>query len=161
LEQLLGHANGLAEAVELKKEADAVCDERRLLEDTDPVPPIHDKLVKVLRTEIKTAHTSAKEAFQREMETLEANADWQKLTEEQRGHLLKDERMTPVANLSIGNDAALMSELSTRSLAGWATTVDALPERFRQVALAAARLLEPKTQRVTLSSGTLKTPEDV
>ena len=40
-------------------------------------------------------------------------------------------------------------------------TADALPERFRQVALAAARLLEPKTQRVSLTSATLKTAEDV
>ena len=47
------------------------------------------------------------------------------------------------------------------SVIGKAATADALPERFRQVALAAARLLEPKTQRVSLSSGTLKTPEDV
>ena len=38
---------------------------------------------------------------------------------------------------------------------------DALPERFRQAALAAAKLLEPKTQSVKLTSGTLKTPDDV
>ena len=161
LEKLLGYANGLPEAVELQKEADAVRDERRLLEDSDPVPPIHDKLVKLLRAEVKKAHTSAKEVFQREMKTLEASANWQKLTKEQRGHLLEDARMTPLADLSIGDDSALMSELSARSLAVWGTTADALPERFRQVALAAARLLEPKTQRVSLSSGTLKTPEDV
>jgi len=54
-----------------------------------------------------------------------------------------------------------LAELSARSLPVWTTTADALPERFRQVALAAARLLEPKTQRVSLTSGTLKTPADV
>jgi hypothetical protein len=51
--------------------------------------------------------------------------------------------------------------IAARSLAVWATAAEALPERFRQAALAAARLLEPKTQRVTLSSGTLKTADDV
>ena len=83
------------------------------------------------------------------------------LKNEQREHLLEDARLTPPADLSIGDDAGLMAELSARSLTVWATAADALPERFRQVALAAARLLEPKTQRVSLTSGTLKTPEDV
>jgi hypothetical protein len=161
LEKLLEHANCLAEAAELQKEADAVRDERRLLEDSDPVPAIHDMLVKLLRAAIKKAHAAVKEVFQREMKTLEASANWQKLTTEQREPLLQDARLTGPSDLSIGDDAGLMAELSVRSLAVWATAADALPEQFRQVALAAARLLEPETQRVVLSSGTLKTPEDV
>ena len=80
---------------------------------------------------------------------------------EQHEQLLQDARLTPPAEIAIGDDAGLMAELSARSLAVWATAADALPERFRQAALAAARLLEPKAQRVSLSSGTLKTPEDV
>jgi hypothetical protein len=161
LEELLGHASGLPEAAEFQAEADAVCNERRLLEDSDPVPPIHDKLVKLLRASVKKAHTVTKDAFQREMEALEANANWQKITQKQRGQLLEGARLAPLVDLSIGDDAGLMAELAAHSLAVWATAADALPERFRQVALAAARLLEPKTQRVSLSSGTLKTPEDV
>jgi len=161
LEELLGHANGLPEAAELQTEADAVRDERRLLEDSDPVPAIHDKLVKLLRGAVKKAHTAAKEVFQREMKALEANANWQKLTPEQHEQLLQDARLTLPAEISIGDDAGLIAELSARSLAVWATAADALPERFRQAALAAARLLEPKAQRVTLLSGMLKTKDDV
>jgi hypothetical protein len=161
LGDLLDYSNCLPEAVELQTEADAVRDERRLLEDSDPMPPIHDKLVKLLRGAVKKAHSATKEVFQREMKALEANANWKKLKSEQRKQLLQDSRLTPPEELSIGDDTSLMAELSARSLAVWTTTADALPERFRQVTLAAARLLEPKTQRVSLSSGTLKTPEDV
>jgi hypothetical protein len=161
MEKLLDYAKGLPEAVDLQKEADAVRDERRLLEDSDPMPPVHDKLAKLLRAAVKKAHSAAKECFQREMKALELSANWQKLKSGQREHLLEDARLTPPADLSIGDDPGLMGELSARSLAAWATAADALPERFRQVALAAARLLEPKTQRVSLTSGTLKTPEDV
>jgi len=161
MEKLLDYAKGLPEAVDLQKEADAVRDERRLLEDSDPMPPVHDKLAKLLRAAVKKAHSAAKECFQREMKALELSANWQKLNNGQREHLLEDARLTPPADLSIGDDPGLMGELSARSLAAWATAADALPERFRQVALAAARLLEPKTQRVSLTSGTLKTPEDV
>ena len=90
--ELLDHAKGLPEAVDLQKEADAVRDERRLLEDSDPVPAIHDKLAKLLRAAVKKAHTAAKEVFQREMKALEANANWQKLKKEQREQLLEDAR---------------------------------------------------------------------
>jgi hypothetical protein len=161
LEKLLGYATSLAETVDLQKESDAVRDERRLLEDSDPVPPIHDKLVKLLRAAVKKAHTATKDTFQREMKALEANANWQKLTKEQHERLLQDARLTAPVDLSIGDDAGLIAELGARSLAVWAAAADALPERFRQVSLAAARLLEPKTQRVSLSSATLKTPADV
>jgi hypothetical protein len=74
---------------------------------------------------------------------------------------MKDAGLAAPAELSVGDDTALLRELSARSLAEWNTTADALPERFRQVALAAARLLEPKAQSVRLTSGTLKTPQDV
>jgi hypothetical protein len=161
LDDLLDYADGLPEAVELVVEAEAVHDERRLLDDSDPVPAIHDKLVKLLRGAVKKAHTAAKEVFQREMKALEANANWQKLTSEQHEQLLQDARLTLPAEIAIGDDAGLLAELSARSLAVWATAADALPERFRQAALAAARLLEPKAQRVTLSSGMLKTKDDV
>lgn len=161
LEKLLGHANVLPEAAEFQSEADAVREERRLLEDSDPVPAIHDKLVKLLRASVKQAHTAAKDVFQREMKALEVNPNWQKLNRAQREKLLQDGRLTPFVDLAIGDDAGLMAELAARSLVVWATAADALPERFRQAALAAARLLEPKTQRVSLSSGTLKTPTDV
>jgi len=161
LEKLLGYAAGLPESSELQQEADAVRNERRLLEDGDPVPAIHSKVVKLLRAAVKKAHSAATEVYEREMKALDANANWKKLTPAQCSQLLQDTRLSPLAALAIGDDAGLIAELSARSLAVWATAADALPERFRQAALAAARLLEPKTQRVSLSSSTLKSPDDV
>jgi hypothetical protein len=161
LEKLLLHANGLPEAAELQKEADAVRDERRLLEDSDPVPPIHDKLVKLLRAAVKKAHTATKETYERELAALEDNANWQQTKLRDRERLLKDAGIVPVGELSVGDDAALVVALTQRPLPVWSATADALPERFRQAALAAAKLLEPKTQSVKLTSGTLKTSEDL
>ena len=161
LEELLGHAKGVPEAASIRAEADAVRDERRLLDSSDPVPAIHGQATALLRTCLKKAHTAVKDAFSREMKALEASANWQKLKSADRSRLLKDAGLAAPAELSVGDDTALLRELSARSLAEWNTTADALPERFRQVALAAARLLEPKTQSVHLRSGTLKTDEDV
>jgi hypothetical protein len=158
---LLEHGKGLSEVVDVQKEADAVLDERRLLEESDLVPPIHDKLVKLLRAALKKAHAATKETYERELQELEENPNWKKTKKPDQERLLKEADIVPVGELKVGDDAAIIKALSERSLPVWAATADALPERFRQVALAAARLLEPKTQSVKLTSGTLKTAEDV
>jgi hypothetical protein len=46
-------------------------------------------------------------------------------------------------------------------LPAWKTKTDALPQQFTRAAMAAAKLLEPKTQHVHLASGTLKTEQEV
>jgi hypothetical protein len=158
---LLDHANGLAEAADFQAEADAIRDERRLLEDSDPVPAIHAKVVKLLRAALKMAHAGTKEAFGREMRALGENPNWQKINQADQARLLKEAGIAEVRELEVGDDARLIAALSERSLPVWSATADALPERFRQAALAAAKLLEPKTQSVKLKSGTLKTPEEV
>ena len=142
LEELLGHAKGVPEAGSIRAEADAVRDERRLLDSSDPVPAIHGQATALLCTCLKKAHTAVKDAFSREMKALEASANWQKLKSADQSRLLKDAGLAAPAELSVGDDTALLRELSARSLAEWNTTADALPERFRQVALAAARLLD-------------------
>ena len=78
-----------------------------------------------------------------------------------QARLLREAGIVEIGELEIGDDAGLIAALSERSLPVWAATADALPERFRQAALAAAKLLEPKTQSVKLKSGTLKTAEEV
>jgi len=161
LEKLLEHAHSIPEAASLQAEADAVCNERRLLDSSDPVPPIQQKVVALLRAALKKTRAATKEIFGREMKALEASANWQKVAAPEQTRLLNTAGLKPPAELSIGDDAGLTAELSARSLAVWASRADALPERFRQVTLAAAKLLEPQTQSVKLRSGTLKTPEDV
>ena len=159
--KLLEHAKALPETDELQKEADAIRDERRLLEETDPMPLVHTKLVSLLRAALKKAHGAVQHVFQREMTALEGNPNWINVKPEDQKRLLEEFSLFAPKELSVGDDVALLAELSRRSLQVWAEMADALPERFRQVALAGARLLEPKTQSVKLTSRTLKTPDEV
>ena len=63
--------------------------------------------------------------------------------------------------LSVGSEADLIRTLEQTALPAWKTRTDALPQQFVRAAMAAAKLLEPKTQRVHLSSSTLKTEQEV
>jgi len=53
----------VAESAVPRAEADAVRDERRLLDDSDPVPPIHTQVVTLLRAAVKKAHTATRTFF--------------------------------------------------------------------------------------------------
>jgi hypothetical protein len=61
----------------------------------------------------------------------------------------------------VGDEAALVRTLDSAPLPSWTTRAHALPKQFANAALAAARLLAPKTQEHHLISATLHTPEDV
>jgi len=95
------------------------------------------------------------------MAALTSNDNWAKITSDQQQDILDAEGIGGISSLSIGDDSSLIKSLEETPLANWKTKVDALPKQFSNAALAAAILLEPETQTVKLTSGTLKTEDDV
>ncbi len=158
---LLGHAAALPAAADLRKQADAVKDERRLLDASDPVPDIRKAAADSLRAAVTEAHKAYETTFGEQMADLTAKDDWKKLTAEQQRKILADEGIEAVPALAIASEADLIRTLDDVPLPAWKMRTDALPQQFARAAMAAAKLLEPKTQRVRLSSGTLKTEQEL
>ena len=158
---LLKHADEIPEAEELRTQADAVKSERRLLDASDPVPDIRKAAVNALRAAVTAAHADYEKTFTKQMAALAAGDDWKKLTPDQRGQILAAESIDALPALTVGTEADLIRTLEQTPLPAWKTKTDALVQQFARAAIAAARLLEPKTQRVHLSSSTLKTERDV
>jgi hypothetical protein len=75
--------------------------------------------------------------------------------------IINEEGISSVPNLEVGSDDQLMHSLQQTPVSSWNDKTAALTARFQNAAHKAARLLEPKTQYVTLKSGTLRTEEDV
>lgn len=161
LQIFLTHARSLAEAEELQKQAGAVYNERRLLDEPDPVPEIRKEAVKALRAALRQAYAGFETMYSRERDSLEKNENWNKLSLEQQRKILVNEGIDSIPLLSVEDDEALLVSLQETPLSNWKTRTDALPQQFTNAAVAAARLLEPKTQNVKLTSGTLKTEDDV
>lgn len=159
--RLLHHGKLIPEVEDLQRQADAIRDERRLLDATDPVPALAKGSGALLRAAVTAAHTECKDVFAREMANLAGSENWSKLTPEQQQQILRDTGISPISELSIGDESALLRTLDETPLSTWRTRAQALPTQFAGAALAAARLLEPKIQQVHLSSRTLKTPEDL
>jgi hypothetical protein len=158
---LLKHADVMPGAEELRKQGNAVRSERRLLDASDPVPDIRKAAVDALRASVTAAHAGYEATYSEQMAALTASDNWKKLKPEQRKQILADEGIDGLPALAVGSEADLIRTLEQTALPAWKTKTDALPQQFARAALAAAKLLEPKTQRVHLSSGTLKTEQDV
>jgi hypothetical protein len=95
------------------------------------------------------------------MAALTSSDNWQKLKASDRQQILADEGIDGLPALAVGTEAELIRTLGETALPVWKTRTDALSQQFARASMAAARLLEPKTQRVHLFSGTLKTEPDV
>lgn len=161
LQVMLSHTRGLPEAEELQKQAEAVLAERRLLDEPDPVQDILRVAVKVLRGALRQAYYNFKEAYNREKAALEGNENWQKLSPEQQQQILAAEGIASLPRLSIEDDKSLLQSLQEIPLSVWKTRADAFPQQFSNAAMSAAKLLEPNTQKVRLTSSILRTEDDV
>ena len=158
---LLKHAEWLSEADEVLAQAEAVKSERRLLDASDPVPDIRKAAIDMLRAAVTEAYTEYKQTYDEQMADLTASDNWKGLSADQQKQILVDEGIDGLPVLSVGAEADLVHTLEQTPLPAWKTQIDALSQQFARAAIAAAKLLEPRTQRVHLTSATLKTEQEV
>ncbi|AII57423.1 P-loop containing nucleoside triphosphate hydrolase [Dehalococcoides mccartyi CG1] len=158
---LLKHADAMSGADEFRKQAEAVKLERRLLDPSDPIPDIRKALVDALRKAITVAHREYENTFKEQMVALTTNGNWMMLASDQRNRILAEEGIDKSLTLTVASETDLINTLEKTPLPAWKTLTDALPQQFARAATAAAKLLEPKTQRIHLTSATLKTEQEV
>jgi hypothetical protein len=125
------------------------------------VPDIRKAAVDALRAAVTAAHTEYEKTYSGQMAALIASDNWTKLKADQRKQILADEGIDAFPALAVGTEADLIRTLDQTTLPAWKTRTDALPQQFIRAAITAAKLLEPKTQRVHLTSGTLNTGPEV
>lgn len=158
---LLRHVDAMPGAEDLRRQAEAVKTERRLLDASDPIPDIRKAAVDTLRAAVTAAYGEYERTYQEQMTALTASDNWKKLRTDQQKQILAAEGIDGLAALAVGSEADLIRTLEQTPLPAWRTRTDALTQQFTRAAMAAAKLLEPKIQRMHLSSGTLKTEQDV
>ena len=155
LNTLLRHAKALGPYTALKTEADAIEVQRTLLADPDPVRPLLDKAVDLLRQALNAKLDVFQQNFGQQHALLQQDADWNKLSDAQRGELSAKHHLASPTVVAAGTAEQLQDALDECDLDHWASKAQALPNRFEATRHAAVQLLKPNVVHVTLPKRTL------
>lgn len=161
LERLLKHGHAVDGFAEIESACTGIMENRLLLDGTDHVGPLLKKAAGVLRTSVLAAHQQHQQRYESESSRLIDSDPWKKLDASQQQSVSQQSGLSAPQEISVGTDDELLRTLDRTPLGSWKDKTDALTGRFSDAIATAARLLEPKVQTVRLSSGTLKTDDDI
>lgn len=155
LNELLRHAKALAPYAEIRAEVDAIEAQRSLLAEPDPVRPLLDKTVELLRGALKAKLDAFTQTFEQQQAQLQADADWSKLSEEQRATLTAQHHLNTLSSVAVSSADDLQDALDSCDLEHWVSKTQALPSRYEAARQAAVQLLKPNVVHVSLPKRTL------
>ncbi len=161
LNDALRKGRDIADMESLRTEADAIREQRTLLDETDPVQPLLEKATDLLREELRSVHDDYRSAYEEQMEALEDAEPWQEIADATRKAILRRYDLEEIPDIEVGTTSELLDTLNRIPLDGWRTRIDALPQRFDNALSDAVQELEPETVRVDLPSRVLKSEDDV
>lgn len=153
--ELLRHTKALGPYAALKAEVDAIEAQRSLLADPDPVRPLLDKTVDLLRQALNAKLEAFQKTFEQQQAQLQADADWNRLSDAQRAELSAKHNLTAAEAVQLGTPEQLQDALDDCELEHWVAKTQALPSRFEAARHAAVQLLKPNVVHVALPKRTL------
>ena len=158
---LLKFAADLPVATEIQPEVTAIEQGRKLLAKPDPVPTLIEKVTSALRTELKEAHAKISKDHDERLTVLTESPTWNTITQPQRFDILNSNGIRVLPTIAVGTSEEVLETLKHTKLSELRAISDALPTRFNNAASAAAKLLEPKAQHVSLPGRTIKNEDDL
>jgi len=159
--QFAKHAESLPIIAEVNPQIQAIQENRSLLAEPDPVPPLIATLTDALRKSVQDAAQGVKESYRQGMKSLTDSEIWGQLDLSQRTALLSNAQIVEPVEVQVGTEATLLAVLDSRPLPTWRSRREALPVRFEAARTQAARLLEPKAVKVVPKLATLTTRADL
>ncbi len=161
LKSLLSQAEGLSLVEPVRTQLESVEKERLLLESSDPIQELLKEVSESLRSELATREKDYHKRYDTEMKSLEAYESWTKITQPQRDEILAKVQLLRREKGNVGTVEDLSMSLQAAPLNSWLTMAAALPEFFGEARKAADGFLEPEIQHVQVSSGVMRTEEEV
>ena len=155
LSDLLEYAKALGPYGELKAEYDAIEVQRSLLAEPDPVRPLLDRTVDLLRQALKAKLDAYQQTYAAQEAQLASDTDWQKLTDAQRADLGEKHHLAVLPSIDLSTPDALQDALDECDLDHWVAKIQALSSRFDAVRHAAVLLLKPNVVQVNIPRRTL------
>ena len=163
LQRLVAHASRLPNFDDIQAQVKAIEQQRLLIEEPDLVAPLITNLTQLLRDELNKLDEEYAFLHAEGLDRLEGDSNWQQLEPEQRYQLMSAQFLHKAAQpkVKVQSTSDVLETLDRCSLSMFADRVAALPGRFDNVAVRAAKLCEPKIQFVNVPRPTLKTAPEI
>jgi hypothetical protein len=158
---LLKFAADLPVAADVQPEVTAIELHRTLLANPDPVPGMVEQLTNALRTALNETQSKFSADYDARLTTLTQSPTWNQIAQPQRHEILGANGIRVLPTIAVGTTEEVLDTLRHTKLSELLAFSDALPTRFNNAATAAAKLLEPKAQHVSLPGGTIKSEDDL
>lgn len=137
-------------ATEQDAEADAICANRSLLADPDPIAALVAAAADALRAEAKAAHEAYAAAWEAGEARLKADAAWNKLLPEKLHDIREQNQLLLRPAPDLSSPEKIAESLSQISVSQWRDLAAAHPARIGDALADAAAEFEPKMQKVAI-----------
>lgn len=163
LRRLAAHLNTIQGGDVLSAQIQYIADQRLLLDEPDLIAPLLNNTTQLLRDELNRLKGAFDLSWQSGENRLKADANWAKLEPEQRHELRAEQNLTKGAIPEVAVDSAdsVLKTLDQLSFPAFRDRIAAMPGRYGQLLLEAAKLLEPRIRKAEMPAATLRTEADV
>ncbi len=163
LENLARHAAPVDQDRVFLDQVEMIKKDRQLLEEPDLIEPLTKGLNQLLRDELNTLQDAWDEVWDTGEALLTKDDNWNKLPPEQKYKLRSDrlllEENRPV--FEVEDSVSIIKTLDSIGLDNLKDRIAAMPGRYSEMLVEAARLMEPKAQIVTIKKPTLRSDSEV
>ncbi|MFO7633059.1 MAG: BREX system P-loop protein BrxC, partial [Caldilinea sp.] len=158
LQRLVAHLDDIADAEIIRTQAEQIRQHRQLLTTPDLVQPLIDGATQMLRTALNNLTGQFDHAYATGWAALDGDDNWRQLTPDQQSALRATHHMTDGDRpmVDVASAAAVLATLDALPLPVFDDRIDALPRRFADMRIAAAKLVEPQTQFVSIPRPTIR-----
>ena len=145
----------------LQGQIESVRAARTVLDVPDPISPIVAAASAQLRGAVQLAVTRFNEDLEAKTSALDTDLAWASLDAQDRSALLKKHGIAVVEAPKLGIAAEVLRSIESRSLAAWQDMTAAIDAKLSAARAEAARLVEPKAQKISLPAATLTCVDEV
>jgi len=162
LQELLFQARNL-DVSAYQIQADKICQDRLLLQDPDPVPPLTKSVAQFLQAELIKLKDQFGDAYQAVDERLKDEGNWAKLNPQQQGDLLNKHGLSIEERIELvtSGPEKIMEFLGQRDLKTLEERRIAIPGRLQALLEETMLMFEPKIQFVDVDRRLLQTDADI
>ncbi|MDP4164886.1 MAG: BREX system P-loop protein BrxC, partial [Bacillota bacterium] len=161
LAELANHTNGDDGMDQLKKEIEAIRENRLILQEPDPIQPILIDLTEKLKAALNKLKENFISLYDQKMAELQTKVYFNKLSPEQKHNILFKHQLLLKPEIISLDAFALLNQLRKASLYTWNTKIAALPVQYQSALDDAIQLSAPQAKTYSLPRRTITNQAEI